>query len=53
MMALPSGFSPFVEFSDESQQWSWIGKDERMSQVVVGADVEVFSSLRIDVDHLL
>uniref|UniRef100_A0AAQ4RUQ5 Nuclear factor related to kappa-B-binding protein n=1 Tax=Gasterosteus aculeatus aculeatus TaxID=481459 RepID=A0AAQ4RUQ5_GASAC len=25
MMALPSGFSPFVEFSDESQQWSWIG----------------------------
>ncbi|XP_018547174.1 nuclear factor related to kappa-B-binding protein isoform X1 [Lates calcarifer] len=25
MMALPSGFSPFVEFSDESQQWRWIG----------------------------
>ncbi|XP_030010505.1 nuclear factor related to kappa-B-binding protein isoform X2 [Sphaeramia orbicularis] len=24
-MALPSGFSPFVEFSDESQQWRWIG----------------------------
>ncbi|XP_035767569.1 nuclear factor related to kappa-B-binding protein [Neolamprologus brichardi] len=25
MMALPSGFSPFVEFSDECQQWRWIG----------------------------
>ncbi|KAK5858401.1 hypothetical protein PBY51_002544 [Eleginops maclovinus] len=25
MMALPSGFSPFVEFADESQQWRWIG----------------------------
>ncbi|XP_068188139.1 nuclear factor related to kappa-B-binding protein [Antennarius striatus] len=25
MMALPSGFSPFVEFSDETQQWRWIG----------------------------
>ncbi|CAJ1064009.1 nuclear factor related to kappa-B-binding protein [Xyrichtys novacula] len=25
MMALPSGFSPFVEFSEESQQWRWIG----------------------------
>ncbi|XP_051257125.1 nuclear factor related to kappa-B-binding protein isoform X1 [Dicentrarchus labrax] len=25
MMALPSGFSPFVEFSDESQHWRWIG----------------------------
>ncbi|XP_040907751.1 nuclear factor related to kappa-B-binding protein isoform X2 [Toxotes jaculatrix] len=25
MMALPSGFCPFVEFSDESQQWRWIG----------------------------
>ncbi|XP_028278120.1 nuclear factor related to kappa-B-binding protein [Parambassis ranga] len=25
MMALPSGFSPFVEFVDESQQWRWIG----------------------------
>ncbi|KAM9728335.1 nuclear factor related to kappa-B-binding protein isoform 1-T1 [Menidia menidia] len=25
MMALPSGFSPFAEFSDESQQWRWIG----------------------------
>ncbi|XP_034034355.1 nuclear factor related to kappa-B-binding protein isoform X2 [Thalassophryne amazonica] len=25
MMALPSGFSPFVEFSAESQQWRWIG----------------------------
>uniref|UniRef100_I3JBR5 Nuclear factor related to kappa-B-binding protein n=1 Tax=Oreochromis niloticus TaxID=8128 RepID=I3JBR5_ORENI len=25
MMALPSGFSPFVEFSDECQQWKWIG----------------------------
>lgn len=24
-MALPSGFSPFVEFSDETQQWRWIG----------------------------
>uniref|UniRef100_A0A8D3BQ87 Nuclear factor related to kappa-B-binding protein n=1 Tax=Scophthalmus maximus TaxID=52904 RepID=A0A8D3BQ87_SCOMX len=23
--ALPSGFSPFVEFSDEYQQWRWIG----------------------------
>ena len=26
MIALPSGFAPFVEFSDESQQWRWIGK---------------------------
>ncbi|XP_034538934.1 nuclear factor related to kappa-B-binding protein isoform X2 [Notolabrus celidotus] len=25
MMALPSGFSPFAEFSEESQQWRWIG----------------------------
>ncbi|XP_023277341.1 nuclear factor related to kappa-B-binding protein [Seriola lalandi dorsalis] len=25
MMALPSGFSPFVEFADDSQQWRWIG----------------------------
>ncbi|KAM4726769.1 nuclear factor related to kappa-B-binding protein isoform 2-T4 [Anableps anableps] len=25
MMALPSGFSPFVEFVDEFQQWRWIG----------------------------
>ncbi|KAI3373152.1 hypothetical protein L3Q82_006478 [Scortum barcoo] len=25
MMALPSGFSPFVEFADEFQQWRWIG----------------------------
>ncbi|KAI4813952.1 hypothetical protein KUCAC02_003170 [Chaenocephalus aceratus] len=25
MMALPSGFFPFVEFADESQQWRWIG----------------------------
>lgn len=24
-MALPSGFSPFVEFSEETQQWMWIG----------------------------
>lgn len=26
MMALPSGFSPFVEFVEESQLWRWIGK---------------------------
>ncbi|XP_078142659.1 nuclear factor related to kappa-B-binding protein isoform X3 [Centroberyx gerrardi] len=25
MMALPSGFSPYVEFGDQSQQWRWIG----------------------------
>ncbi|KAM9332128.1 nuclear factor related to kappa-B-binding protein isoform 1-T4 [Pholidichthys leucotaenia] len=25
MMALPSGFSPFVEFVEESQQWRWTG----------------------------
>ncbi|XP_027888267.1 nuclear factor related to kappa-B-binding protein isoform X1 [Xiphophorus couchianus] len=25
MMALPSGFSPFVEFVDDFQQWRWIG----------------------------
>ncbi|XP_012710754.2 nuclear factor related to kappa-B-binding protein [Fundulus heteroclitus] len=25
MMALPSGFSPFVEFVDGFQQWRWIG----------------------------
>lgn len=30
MMALPSGFSPFVEFSDEIQQWRWIGKRDRL-----------------------
>uniref|UniRef100_A0AAV2JAN5 Nuclear factor related to kappa-B-binding protein n=1 Tax=Knipowitschia caucasica TaxID=637954 RepID=A0AAV2JAN5_KNICA len=24
-MALPSGFLPFVEFLDETQQWRWIG----------------------------
>ncbi|KAM6983790.1 nuclear factor related to kappa-B-binding protein [Tautogolabrus adspersus] len=28
MMALPSGFSPFVEFSEESQQWRWIGSTQ-------------------------
>ncbi|XP_076024742.1 nuclear factor related to kappa-B-binding protein [Genypterus blacodes] len=28
MMNLPSGFSPFVEFSDECQQWRWIGNTE-------------------------
>ncbi|CAN9501298.1 unnamed protein product [Ophioblennius macclurei] len=28
MMALPSGFSPFVEFVDESQQWRWIGSTQ-------------------------
>lgn len=33
MMALPSGFSPFVEFSDESQQWRWIGKRANVSSV--------------------
>lgn len=53
MMALPSGFSPFVEFSDESQQWRWIGKKEWMSQVVVEADVGSIFLMRIDVDHLL
>lgn len=42
MMALPSGFSPFVEFSDESQQWRWIGKRESTSQVVVETDIQVF-----------
>ncbi|XP_054610372.1 nuclear factor related to kappa-B-binding protein [Dunckerocampus dactyliophorus] len=25
VMALPSGFLPFVEFVDETQQWKWIG----------------------------
>ncbi|XP_077360742.1 nuclear factor related to kappa-B-binding protein [Festucalex cinctus] len=25
VMALPSGFLPFVEFIDETQQWKWIG----------------------------
>ncbi|XP_061558669.1 nuclear factor related to kappa-B-binding protein isoform X1 [Phycodurus eques] len=25
VMALPSGFLPFVEFVDEMQQWKWIG----------------------------
>ncbi|MEQ2268838.1 hypothetical protein XENORESO_016548 [Xenotaenia resolanae] len=28
MMALPSGFSPFVEFVDEFQQWRWIGPSQ-------------------------
>uniref|UniRef100_A0A665UUY1 DEUBAD domain-containing protein n=1 Tax=Echeneis naucrates TaxID=173247 RepID=A0A665UUY1_ECHNA len=32
--ALPSGFSPFVEFSDESQQWRWIGKNYLIQGVV-------------------
>lgn len=52
MMALPSGFSPFVEFSDESQQWRWIGKRQTKSQVVVKADKVFFSSM-IVVGHLL
>lgn len=30
MMALPSGFSPFVEFVDDFQQWRWIGKAARL-----------------------
>lgn len=42
MMALPSGFSPFVEFSHESQQWRWIGKRQLLSKVFVEVDVEVF-----------
>ncbi|KAM4620865.1 nuclear factor related to kappa-B-binding protein isoform 3-T3 [Polymixia lowei] len=25
MMTLPTGFSPYVEFGDHSQQWKWIG----------------------------
>ena len=25
-MGLPTGFSPYVEFKDRSQQWKWIGK---------------------------
>uniref|UniRef100_A0A8C5CQD2 Nuclear factor related to kappa-B-binding protein n=1 Tax=Gadus morhua TaxID=8049 RepID=A0A8C5CQD2_GADMO len=25
MMTLPTGFSPYVEFGDQSQQWRWIG----------------------------
>uniref|UniRef100_A0AAQ5ZN56 DEUBAD domain-containing protein n=1 Tax=Amphiprion ocellaris TaxID=80972 RepID=A0AAQ5ZN56_AMPOC len=37
MMALPSGFSPFVEFVDESQQWRWIGKRFQLSKYL--ADV--------------
>lgn len=34
---LPSGFSPFVEFSDETQQWRWIGKiDQWLIFLTVG-----------------
>uniref|UniRef100_A0A667YPX3 Nuclear factor related to kappaB binding protein n=1 Tax=Myripristis murdjan TaxID=586833 RepID=A0A667YPX3_9TELE len=25
MMALPSGYSPYVEFGEQTQQWRWIG----------------------------
>ncbi|XP_028322584.1 nuclear factor related to kappa-B-binding protein [Gouania willdenowi] len=32
MMALPSGFSPFVEFVEDSQQWRWIGSTEEMEK---------------------
>ncbi|KAM3869489.1 nuclear factor related to kappa-B-binding protein [Diretmus argenteus] len=28
MIALPSGFSPYVEFGDQSQQWRWIGSTQ-------------------------
>lgn len=37
MMALPSGFSPFVEFSDETQQWRWIGKKDRVVKFSMNA----------------
>lgn len=35
MMALPSGFSPFVEFADECQQWRWIGKMDRLLKSLI------------------
>lgn len=37
MMALPSGFSPFAEFVDESQQWRWIGKKDKLLKFLADA----------------
>lgn len=37
MMAMPSGFSPFVEFSDEIQQWRWIGKRDQLFKFMMNS----------------
>lgn len=34
-MALPSGFSPFVEFVEDFQQWRWIGKTARLTSYLL------------------
>lgn len=44
MLALPSGFSPFVEFSDETQQWRWIGKKSR-EESLINADICICSDI--------
>ncbi|KAM3601807.1 uncharacterized protein V6R79_019141 [Siganus canaliculatus] len=48
MMALPSGFSPFVEFSDESQQWRWIGPTQDAEK-----DVSALCQLWLDSKDLV
>ena len=34
-MALPSGFSPFVEFVEETQQWTWIGEWDQLFKIPI------------------
>ncbi|TWW74755.1 Nuclear factor related to kappa-B-binding protein DNA-binding protein R kappa-B [Takifugu flavidus] len=48
MMALPSGFSPFVEFSDEAQQWRWIGPTQDAEK-----DVSALCQLWLDSRDLI
>lgn len=43
MMALPSGFSPFVEFSEESQQWRWIGKKNQLFRFLISKEPDCIS----------
>lgn len=54
MMALPSGFSPFVEFSDETQQWTWIGKRDQLFKFMINAVLGIKTDLylKIKVNHL-
>lgn len=48
MMALPSGFSPFVEFSDEIQQWRWIGKRDQLFKFMMNSAPGVQSDFMED-----
>ncbi|XP_030294669.1 nuclear factor related to kappa-B-binding protein [Sparus aurata] len=48
MMALPSGFSPFVEFSDDTQQWRWIGPTQDTEK-----DVSALCQLWLDSKDLV